>query len=151
MRLTSKQTLDKQRTSRRIFKHQRKRLQLVHRAKGKTKEIAEGLTNSSGIITDLSSLEDEIANLLGNIQPKDAEAALDISSLPDPEPSMPTENPLSDKEMFFFDLETSSRSRDCEIVQLAAVCKKSSFDKYVIPNKSIASNSTTVHGINHRL
>ena len=94
-------SLDKQRKSRRIFKHQKK-LQLVRRANGKTKEKAEGLTYTSGIITDLSSLEDKIAVLLGNIQSKDVQEALDIASLPDPEPSMPTEKPPSDTEVFLF-------------------------------------------------
>jgi len=84
----------------------------------------------SGISTDLSSLEDETADL-GNIQPKVVQEALDMASLPDTEPSMPREKPPSDVEVFVFELETSSRSRDCEIVVPVAVFKKSSFFKQI--------------------
>ena len=114
-RVTNKQRLDKQRKSSKDFKHQRRKMLTARRAKGKQKEQKEGLTYGSGIAIELTALEDEVVKLLGNIQPEDAQKAVDAASLPDAsreELSLPKKKPPSNAEVFFFDLETSSRSRD---------------------------------------
>lgn len=54
--------------------------------------------------------------------------------------SVPSYNPVDTVENFtpvFFDLETTSLSRDCETIQIAAAYSDQTFNRYVLPTGSI--------------
>lgn len=147
-RVTAKQALDNERKSGKSFKHRRRKLLNARRAKGKQKEQREGFTYGSGIATELSALEDEVIELQSSIQSEDVRKATEKASITEAsQTEIPTRKPSSNSEVFFFDLETSSRSKNCEIIQLGAVCKNSSFLRNIIPNGSIASSATAEHGL----
>ncbi|KAK3727624.1 hypothetical protein QZH41_017655 [Actinostola sp. cb2023] len=50
----------------------------------------------------------------------------------------PLEQPPRDSVVLFFDLETTSRKKDCEILQLAVVAMEKSFSHYIVPSGNIA-------------
>ena len=63
-------------------KHERKELHLALRAKGKEGEKREGIKYSSGIATELSTLQDEICKTLLNINMRDVENSEKEAKLP---------------------------------------------------------------------
>ena len=51
---------------------------------------------------------------------------------------------LSDHDLVFFDLETTGLQRNCDIVQISAVCNDKCFNKYILPNKTISPGPSQV-------
>ena len=49
--------------------------------------------------------------------------------------------------MVYFDLETTSFHKTCDIVQLAACCGEEAFSNYVLPNQAIDSRASEVTDI----
>lgn len=49
--------------------------------------------------------------------------------------------------LVFFDLETTSLAKDCEIVQLAAICGEKTFDRYILPVKGMSAGASRVTGL----
>ncbi|XP_078534085.1 uncharacterized protein LOC144820784 [Lissotriton helveticus] len=49
--------------------------------------------------------------------------------------------------LVFFDLETTSLAKDCEIVQLAAICGEKTFDKYILPVGGMSPGASRVTGL----
>ncbi|XP_069485541.1 uncharacterized protein [Ambystoma mexicanum] len=49
--------------------------------------------------------------------------------------------------LVFFDLETTSLAKDCEIVQLAAICGEKTFDRYILPVRGISAGASRVTGL----
>lgn len=47
----------------------------------------------------------------------------------------------------FFDLETSSTRRDCDILQIAALCGTNEFNIYIKPRQPISPSATAVNGL----
>ena len=56
---------------------------------------------------------------------------------------------ISTAEICVFDLETTSLSRDCDIVQISAMTLdgRSKFDRYILPSKDVAYSASKVTGI----
>ena len=75
----------------------------------------------------------------------------DVEVIPPPLES-PSYKALSCKNptKVFFDLETTSLQRDCDIVQLSAVTEHASFNAYVLPTKPISQNATEITGLEVR-
>jgi len=49
--------------------------------------------------------------------------------------------------IIFFDLETSGFETDCDILQIAAVCKKNEFSVYAVPTQPISNSASKAHNI----
>ncbi|KAJ1162368.1 hypothetical protein NDU88_002836 [Pleurodeles waltl] len=49
--------------------------------------------------------------------------------------------------LVFFDLETTSLTKDCEIVQLAAICGEKTFDRYILPVRGMSAGASRVTGL----
>lgn len=47
----------------------------------------------------------------------------------------------------FLDLETSGLSKDCDILQIAAKCGRSTFATYIHPKKQISAAATEANGL----
>lgn len=149
-RLSNKQKKDRKRKVGKKFKHQRRQLRLARRTKAKKAERKEGLTYESGISTSLSSLQEEVTECLKQINDHDTREAESIANLKDfaPLPEETPDNSPSSPKVFYYDLETTSRSKDCEIVQIAVLRDEAVFERNVIPSSSpIAPSATAVHGI----
>lgn len=115
-RMSAKQSQDKERKSSKQFKHQRKKLHLACRAKGKEGEKREGITYCSGITTELSTLQDEICETILNINMRDVEKSQKHAELPaNRVPPPPADKPPRDSAIIYFDVETASRTKKCEI------------------------------------
>ena len=69
----------------------------------------------------------------------------DIAVIPPPV-SAPVYKPIVNgtQNIVFFDLETTSLAKDCDITQLAAVCGEKDFNRYVMPSQPIHSKATDV-------
>ena len=59
-------------------------------------------------------------------------------------PSLTTE---AQQVVVYFDLETGSLSRDCDILQIAAKHQSYEFTTYINPNQAILDKSCKVHGL----
>ena len=113
------------------LKYKRRRL-----AFGKTKsvletaaEVREGKTYLSGVDSEATTVDD-----IETIPP--AVAAPDYHSIS-----------VDNVSMVYFDLETTSFHKTCDIVQLAACCGEETFSNYVLPNQAIDSRASEVTGI----
>ena len=95
----------------------------------KSSELREGPTYSSGVGIE-------------------AEDSLDIEDIPPPQ-TVPAPQSIKSGRVnkAYFDLETTSLSLDCDIVQLSAVCTDRMFDTYIVPNKPIGKTASAVNGI----
>lgn len=146
--LSAKQLQDKERKSTKKFKHQRRKLLLARRAKSKQSEKREGITYGSGIASELGELQDEVWDIIKNVTIADAETSAKDASLPATRaPPQLAGKPAPNSTIVYFDLETSSRAKDCEIVQIAVVSRQSSFVRYITPSTGIAPSATAVHGL----
>jgi len=78
----------------------------------------------------------------------DAASSVDIESIP-----KPVETPLyklAEKRVMttvFFDVETTSLKKDCDLIQLSACSNDDLFSRYIMPTQSISSPATEVTGI----
>lgn len=82
-----------------------------------------GITYSSGIASKLGELQDEVCIIIKNITIGDAETSPRDASLPvtHAPPQLTRKRSPPDSTIIYFDLERSSRAKDCKIVQLAVV------------------------------
>lgn len=111
--VTAKHTRDKERKSTKPFKHKKRKLLLARRAKGKQTEKREGITYVSGIASELSSLQDEVCEIIKNINIRDVETSVRDASLPATcAPTPVADKPPPDSPNVYFDLETASRAKD---------------------------------------
>ena len=79
-------------------------------------------------------------------------SAMDIQVIPPPI-DMPIFTKVTDIEninILYFDLETTSLARDCDIVQIAAVHEKDTFNKYIMPEKVIHRRASDETGLSVR-
>ena len=79
-------------------------------------------------------------------------SAMDIQVIPQPVDA-PVYKKIEDKEninLVYFDLETTSLARDCDIIQLAAVHGEQTFDRYVMPEKEIDRRASDATGLSVR-
>ena len=103
---------------------------------GKTKsiletaaEVREGKTYSSGVDSEATTVDD-IETLPTTV------AAPDYHSIS-----------VENLSTVYFDLETTSFHKSCDIVQLAAYCGEETFSTFVLPNQVIDSRASEVTGI----
>lgn len=78
-----------------------------------------------------------------DVEKSEKDAELPATRVPPP----PADKPPRDSAIIYFDVETASRTKNCEILQLAAVSKHSSFSSYITPTFDIATSATAVHGL----
>lgn len=143
-RMSAKQSQDRERKSTKQFKYQRKKLHLARRVKGKEGEKREGITYCPGIATELSTLQDKICETILNINMRDVEKSEKDAEI---QANRVADKPPRDSAIIYFDGETASRTKNCEILQLAAVSKHSSFSSYITPTFDIATSATAVDGL----
>lgn len=78
-----------------------------------------------------------------DVEKSEKDAELPATRVPPP----PADKPPRDSAIIYFDVETACRTKNCEILQLAAVSKHSSFSSYITPTFDIATSATAVHGL----
>ena len=105
------------------FKRRRLQFKQVKSTERLSNELREGKTYESRV--DFQTIESE-----------------DIETIPPPTESV-LYKPVTytNPNFVYFDLETTSLERNCDIVQLSAVHKNSVFNRYVLPNKPIAEQA----------
>ncbi|XP_015118536.1 uncharacterized protein LOC107042147 [Diachasma alloeum] len=69
------------------------------------------------------------------------------SDVPDEKENQEIEADDGIDSFILFDLKTSSLRRDCDILQIAAVCGQDSFDIYINPRQPIAPSASAVTGL----
>lgn len=93
-----------------------------------TKELQEGVTYKSGV--DLVNISDS-------------------TEIPYPSevPVKVTLEDVTNYKKIYCDIETTSLSKTCDIIQLAAVCEHDSFNTYIMPSKPISDGASQVTGL----
>ena len=104
----------------------------------------------TGVATHLSGLEEEVTNSLAEstqdgVHDTERMVGMAAAASRASQKSQPT--PSIDAVKMFYDIETSSQAKDCEILQLANSSRDSLFSMYITPSSGIAPSASAVHGI----
>ena len=103
----------------------------------------------TGVAIHLSGLEEEVTNLLVEITQDGVHDMKMVGMAAAASRAQQTaqQAPSIDAVEMFYDIETTSWAKDCEILQLAVSSRHSSLSVYITPLSDIAPSASAVHGI----
>ena len=108
------------------YKRRRIQKKLQFSKVNKSRQVREGTTYQTGI--DMADVQD-------------------IENIPAPVSASVTTPRPDECKCVYFDIETSSLKKDCDIVQISAICDDKCFDRYILPSEPISPRSSDVNGL----